>query len=154
MYWPNCLNAWLHTKCDQFIKNSAHPAFQTGNRYIDIELCSSEKIEVISYLVPKLWNEMHCGCGMQLFGNLPHTIALCKIDTCSYKKAAWKSARTDGKKEVVKVGGYIVSVDKKTTKYRLEAYEIAFFENPCQAVHSNVFPYFPDLPVSSCLASL
>ena len=54
-------------------------------------------------------------------------------------------------KEVVKVGDYIVSVDRKTTKYRLEAYEIAFFENPCQAVHSNVFPYFPDLPVSSCL---
>ena len=77
--------------CIQNVTGSSktqHPAFQTGNRYINIELCSSEKIEVISYLVPKLWNEMHCGCGMQLFGNLPHTIVLRKIDTCSYKKAA------------------------------------------------------------------
>ena len=67
-----------------------------------------------------------------------------------YKKAAWKSGKT-WEKEVVKVGAYIVSVDRKTTKYRLAAYEIAFFENACQAVHSNVFPYFPDLAVSSCL---
>ena len=32
---------------------------------------------------------------------------------------------------VVKVGAYIVSIDKKTTVYKLEAFEIAFFENAC-----------------------
>ena len=32
---------------------------------------------------------------------------------------------------VVKVGAYIVSIDEKTTAYKLEACEIAFFENAC-----------------------
>ena len=33
------------------------------------------------------------------------------------------------KTAVVKAGAYIVSIDRKTTVYRLEACEIAFFEN-------------------------
>ena len=32
---------------------------------------------------------------------------------------------------VVKAGAYIVSIDRKTTVHRLEACEIAFFENAC-----------------------
>ena len=54
---------------------------------------------------------------------------LCKIDTCSCKKAARKL----GKTAVVKVGAYIVhvSIDRKTTVYRLEACEIALTENTC-----------------------
>ena len=51
----------------------------------------------------------------------------------------------------VKAKGYTVSIDKKTTVYKLEAWEIAFFENVCLAVHSNALPYFTDLPVSSRL---
>ena len=38
---------WMHD-CIQNVTGSSktqHPAFQTGNRYINIELCSSEKIE-------------------------------------------------------------------------------------------------------------
>ena len=55
------------------------------------------------------------------------------------------------KTAVVKVGAYIVSIDKKTTVYKLEACEIAFFEMRALAVHSDVLPYFTDLPVSSSL---
>ena len=61
----------------------------------------------------------------------PHTIVLRKIDSCSCKKAARKSAKTVGKTAAVKGGAYIVSIDKKTTVYKLEACEIAFFENAC-----------------------
>jgi len=32
---------------------------------------------------------------------------------------------------VVKVGAYIVSIDEKTTAYKLQACEIAVFENAC-----------------------
>ena len=35
------------------------------------------------------------------------------------------------KTAVVKAGAYIVSIDKKETVYKLEAYEIAFFANAC-----------------------
>ena len=42
-------------------------------------------------------------------------------------KAARKSAKT--KTAVVKARAYIVCVDRKTTVYRVEACEIAFFEN-------------------------
>jgi len=51
----------------------------------------------------------------------------------------------------VKAGAYIVSIDKKTTIYKLEACEIAFFETRALAVHSNVLLYFTYLPVSSSL---
>ena len=55
------------------------------------------------------------------------------------------------KTAVVKAGAYIASIDKKTTVYKLEACEIAFFETRALAVHSNTLPYFTDLPVSSSL---
>ena len=64
-----------------------------------------------------------------------YTNVLRKIDSCSCVKAARKSAKTVGKTvgktAVVKVGVYIVSIDEKTTAYKLEACEIAFFENVC-----------------------
>jgi len=44
-----------------------------------------------------------------------------KIDSCFCKKAAKKSAKTVGKTAVVKVRAYIMSLDKKTTVYKLEA---------------------------------
>ena len=75
----------------------------------------------------------------------PYTIVLRKIDSCSCKKAAKKSAKTVGKdswkrqlektvgkdRAVVKAGAYILSIDEKTTVYKLEACEIVFFENTC-----------------------
>ena len=48
------------------------PAFyenwdKTGNRYIDVILCGSENMEVISCLVLQLRSEMHRGCRTQPF---------------------------------------------------------------------------------------
>ena len=43
---------------------------------------------------------------------------------------------------MVKARAYIVSLDKKTTVYKLEDCEIAFFETRALAVHSNALPYF------------
>ena len=53
---------------------------------------------------------------------------------------SWKTLKT----AVVKAGAYIVSIDKKTTVYKLEAWEIAFFETRALAVqcpqqHAPVF---------------
>ena len=81
----------------------------------------------------------------------PYTIVLRKIDSCSCKKAARKSEKTVGKTAVVKAGAYIVSIDKKTTVYKLEACEI--LETCALAAHSNAFLYFTDLLVSSSLNS-
>ena len=53
-----------------------------------------------------------------------------------------------GKTVVMKAGAYIVSMDRKTTVYGLEAGKMVFFEKRVQAVHSNAFPYFTGLPVS------
>ena len=59
-------------------------------------------------------------------------------------------AKTVAKTVVVKVGAYIVSIDRKTTVYRLEACEIAFFDKGVPSCsYSNLYPYFTDLPVSS-----
>ena len=55
---------------------------------------------------------------------------------------------------VIKVGVYIVSMDRKTTVYGLEAGKIVFFEKCVQAVHSNAYPYFTGQPVSSSLYRL
>ena len=47
-----------------------------------------------------------------------------------------------------------MSMDRKTTVYKLEAGKIAFCEKRVQAIHSNVFPYFTGLPVSLSLYRL
>ena len=67
------------------------------------------------------------------------------------KKQFGSRQRQLGKTAVIKAGTYIVSMDRKTTVYGLEAGKIAFFEKHVQAVHSNAFPYFTGLPVSSSL---
>ena len=61
----------------------------------------------------------------------PYTIVLRKIDLCSCKKAARKLAKTVGKDTSGESEAYIVSIDRKTTVYKLEACEIVFFENAC-----------------------
>ena len=56
----------------------------------------------------------------------PYTIVLHKIDTCLVKKQLESRQRQLGKIVVVKAGVYIVSIDRKTTVYRLEAGELHF----------------------------
>ena len=74
----------------------------------------------------------------------PYTIVLCKIDSCSCKRQLESRQRQLERTAVVKAGAYIVSIDKKTTVYKLEAWEIAFFETRALAVqcpqqHAPVF---------------
>ena len=76
----------------------------------------------------------------------------CKFTRVFVKKQLESRQRQLGKTAVVKAGAYIVSMDRKTTVYGLEAGKITrFFEKRVQAVHSNAFPYFTGLPVSSSL---
>ena len=77
------------------------------------------------------------------------TIVLHEIDKCSckIKRMSAKSAKTVGKDSPWE----IVSIDRRTTIYGLEAGEIIFFLNAYHAVHSNAFA---DLPVSSSLYHL
>ena len=77
-----------------------------------------------------------------------------KIDSCSCKKVARKSAKTVGKDSGGESGALHCVIDKKTTVYKLEAFEIALFEMCALAVHSNAFPYFTDLPEFKLIASL
>ena len=77
----------------------------------------------------------------------PYTIVLRKIDKCVCKRQLESCQRQLGRTVVVKMVAYIVSIDRKTTVYRLEAGEITFLGNAYHDVHSNVFPYFADLPV-------
>ena len=59
----------------------------------------------------------------------PYTIVLCKIDSCSCKKAAQKAAKTAGKDSSGEsVGLHCVYRQKDNRTYKLEACEIAFFE--------------------------
>ena len=67
------------------------------------------------------------------------------------KKQLGCPQRQLGKTAVVKAEAYIVSMGRKTAVYGLEAGKIVFFEKRLQAVHSNTFPYFTGLPVSSSL---
>ena len=55
----------------------------------------------------------------------PYTIVLRKFTRVLVKKGAWKSAKT----VVIKAGAYIVSMDRKTTVYGLEAGKITFLRN-------------------------
>ena len=84
----------------------------------------------------------------------PYTIVLCKFTRVLVKKQLRSRQRQLGKTAVMKAGAYIVSMDRKTTVYGLEAGKITFFEKRVQAVHSNVFLYFLGLPVSSSLYRL
>ena len=52
------------------------------------------------------------------------------------KKQLESQQRQLGKTAVVKAGAYIVSMDRKTTVYGLEAGKILIFEKRIQAVHT------------------
>ena len=84
----------------------------------------------------------------------PYTIVLRNFTRVLVKKQLESRQRQLGKTAVVNMGAFIVSMDRKTTVYGLEAGKIMFFEKRVQAVHGNVFPYFTGLPVSSSLYRL
>ena len=113
-------------------------------------------MEAIGCLVPELQSEKHRRHGTQLFEKTQcFYVATClrmllcyeKLTHVFVKRQLESCQRQLGKTVVVKVRAYIVSIDRKTTVYRLEAGEIVFFGNAYHDVHSNVFPYFADLPV-------
>ena len=56
----------------------------------------------------------------------PYTIVSCKFTRALVRKQLGSRKRQLGKTAVVKVGAYIVSMDRKTTVYRLETGEITF----------------------------
>ena len=57
----------------------------------------------------------------------PYTIVLRQFARVLVKKQLGSRQRQLGKTAVIKVGAYIVSMDRKTTVYGLEAGKIAFF---------------------------
>ena len=59
----------------------------------------------------------------------PYTIVLRKFTRVLVKKQLGSRQRQLGKTAVVNAGAYILSMDRKTTVYRLEDSKIAFFEN-------------------------
>ena len=59
----------------------------------------------------------------------PYTIVLRRFTRVLVKKQLESRQRQLGKTAVVKAEAYIVSMDRKTTVYGLEAGKIAFFEN-------------------------
>ena len=120
-------------------------------------------MEAIGCLVPELWSEKHRGRGTQLFEKTqcflrcyvsPYTIVLRELTRVLVKRQLGSRQRQLGKTAVVKAGAYVVSIDRKTTVYTLQAGEIAYFGNAYRGIHSNAFPYFADLPVSSSLYCL
>ena len=58
----------------------------------------------------------------------PYTIVLRKFTRILVKKQLGSRQRQLGKTAVIKAGAYIVSMDRKTTVYGLEAGKIACFE--------------------------
>ena len=68
----------------------------------------------------------------------PYTIVLRKFTRVLVKKQHGSRQRQLGKTAVIKAGAYVVFMDRKTTVYRLEAGEIAFFGKRIQAVHSRI----------------
>ena len=97
-------------------------------------------MEAISCLIPELWNETHRKCGMQLcftyygkFQCLHILSCYVKLTHVLVKRQLESWQRQLEKTVVVKAGAYIVhvSIDRKTTVYRLEACEIVLTENAC-----------------------
>jgi len=99
-------------------------------------------MEAIGCLVPELRSETHRGHGTQVFEKTQCfyivtvnckclRILSCYVKlTCVLVKRQLESRQRQLEKTaVVKVETYIVSIDRKTTVYRVEVCEIACFEN-------------------------
>ena len=65
----------------------------------------------------------------------PYTIVSRKFTHVHVKKQFGSRQRQLGKTVVVKAGAYIVSMDRKTTAYGLEAGKIAFFGKRVPVFH-------------------
>ena len=82
----------------------------------------------------------------------PYAIVLHKLTCVLVKNTPWKSAKTVGKASGYESGGlHCVYGQKDTTVYGLEVGKTVFFEKRVLTVHSNLFPYFTGMPVSSSL---
>ena len=110
-------------------------------------MCGSNKMEVISFLISELWSEMHCKCGMQLYEKRQCFYVV----TVNFNVSVYYHVTLNGhmflkvskdKDSGCEAETYIVSIDRKTTRK---------LKNSYQTVHSDVFLYFTDLPVSSSL---
>ena len=117
----------------------------------------------MSCLVPELRSEKHRRHRIQLFEKTQcFYVATClrilschvKLTHVLVKRLLESCQRQLGMTAVVKVGAYILSIDRKTTMYKLEAGEIVFFGNAYHDVHSNVFTHFTEMPVSLSLYCL
>ena len=95
-------------------------------------------MEAIDCLVPEFRNKKHHGRGIQLFEKTQcFYFAMClrilscyvKLTRVLVKRQLESRQRQLEKTAVVKAVAYIVSIDRKTTVYRLEAGEIALFGN-------------------------
>ena len=97
-------------------------------------------MEAISCLVPELHNKIRSGCRMQLFEKtqcfyvatvnfIVYIIILYKFIHVLNKKQLGSRQRELGKTAVIKAGAYIVSMDRKTTVYGLEAGKIMVLKN-------------------------
>ena len=75
----------------------------------------------------------------------PYTIVLCKILLLESRQ------RQLGKTAVVNVGDLHCVYRQKDNRIQTGSLRITFFEEPLAAVHSNEFPYFVDLHLSSSL---
>ena len=89
-----------------------------------IDLCSAKTVYnvTVNFIVPYT-------CTISHYVKLTHALV---------KRQLESRQRHLGKTEVVKVGGYIVSINRKTTTYRLEAHEIAFFVKLSIAMCSHI----------------
>ena len=94
-------------------------------------------MEAIGCLVPELQSEKHRGRGMQLFEKMQcFCIATClgilscyvKSTRVLVKRQIESCQRQLEKTAVVKAGAYSVSIDRKTTVYRLEVVKTRFLE--------------------------
>ena len=117
-------------------------------------------MEAIGCLVPELWSEKHRGRGMQLFQKMQcFYVATClgilscyvKLTHVVVKKSACKSPKTVGKDSSCESEGLHCVYRQKDNRIQTGYGENTSFGNAYHDVHSNVFPYFADLPVSSSL---
>ena len=101
-------------------------------------------MEAIGCLVPELWSKKHRGHGTQLFEKMQcFYVSTINFNVSVYYRGYVKSTRVlvkkleswqrqMGKTTVIKAGAYIMSIDRKTTVYRLEACESRFLKNMYQ----------------------
>ena len=69
-------------------------------------------------------------CYCKFYDSVYYCGSYIKTEKCFAKRQPESRLRQLGKTVLVKTGAYIVSIDRKTTLYRLKACEIAFLKMP------------------------